>query len=199
MTIQKRNYYALRFMLIRTGATPDFVIVDPRRLMPRFWSTAWSLNIMGRALSENTRKLKLRHLDAFYLFCDDRFGADSFDSAISSRDAETTQELLEAFYTGLTSEGSYNTTGVQRWDAVRGFVQLLARRLAPSSDAWSRLSSLLYSMGKMRIPRRGHYRFIRALPATALVDLMTVADPACSRNPFRGETTKWRKIGRAHV
>lgn len=179
-------------MLLRTHALPPFVIVDPNRLMPRFWATAWSLSLQGQALSENTHKLRLRHLDAFYAFCDERFGRDSFDDAMSARDAERVQLLLEAFYADLTADPDYTSTTVQRWDSVRGFVQVLARRLAPSSHAWGGLSSLLFGMGKMRRRGKGKFRFIRALPAATLLDLLAVADPASPRNPFIGEAVRWR-------
>ena len=117
-------------MLVRTEALPDYVIVDPIRLLPRFWSTVWSLGLHPQAHSENTRKLRLRHLDVFYQFCDQRFGFDSFDEAISERSAARTQDMIEAFYFDLTSDPQYNTTVVQRWNTVRNFVQVLARRLA---------------------------------------------------------------------
>lgn len=179
-------------MLVHTGALPDYVIVDPRRLLPRFWATAWSLTIQGQAASENTRKLRLRHLDTFYLFCDDRYGLDAFDEAVSSRDAVRVQEMVEAFYLHLTSELNYTSTDVQRWDVVRAFVQHLARRLATASHEWSALSSVLWAMGKMRRAARGRFKFIRALPATTLVDLLEVADPASSRNPFKSASIRAR-------
>ncbi|MGJ7571572.1 tyrosine-type recombinase/integrase [Variovorax sp. RB2P76] len=188
----KRNLFLLRFMLIRTDALPDYVIVDPVRLLPRFWSTAWSLNLQARAYSENTRKLRLRHLDAFYLFCDQRFGLDSLDEAISERNAIRTQDMVEAFYLDLTSDPQYNTNAVQRWNSVRGFVQVLARRFATSSSDWSALSSAFFAMGKIRTPMRGRVRFIRALPSSTLIDLLSIANPGSPRNPFKGEPIRWR-------
>lgn len=167
-------------MIVHTDALPDFVIVDPRRMLPRFWATAWSLTIQGHALAENTRKIKLRHIDAFYLFCDERFGLDSFDSAISLRDAERIRQLVEAFYLEITSSPAYTTTTVQRWDCVRDFVQRLARQRAPSSRAWSSLSSALWAMGRIRQPRRGRFRFIRAIPVSTLVELLDAARPSAT-------------------
>lgn len=179
-------------MIIHTDALPDFIIVDPHRMLPRFWATAWSLTIQGHALAENTRKTKLRHIDAFYSFCDDRFGLDSFDSAVSHRNAVRTQELVEAFYLELTSTPDYTTTAVQRWDSVRDFVQRLARQRAPSSQAWQSLSSTLWAMGRMRKTRRGRFRFIRAIPVNTLIDLLEVASPISDRNPFHSERVRAR-------
>ncbi|MDR5777715.1 MULTISPECIES: tyrosine-type recombinase/integrase [unclassified Caballeronia] len=124
--------------------------------------------------------------------CDDRFGLDSFDSAISHRDAERTRQLVEAFYLEITSSPDYTTTIVQRWDCVRYFVQRLARQRAPSSRAWSSLSSALWAMGKIRQPRRGRIKFIRAIPASTLVDLLNAARPSSELNPFRGAPVQER-------
>lgn len=179
-------------MIIHTDALPNFVIVDPHRMLPRYWATAWSLSTQGHALAVNTRKTKLRHIDAFYSFCDDRFGLDSFDFAVSHRDAVSTQKLVEAFYLELTSTPDYTTTAVQRWDAVREFVRHLSRQRAPSSQAWRSLSSTLGAMGRIRKPHRGRFRFIRAIPVGTLIDLLDVANPESDRNPFHDELVQTR-------
>jgi integrase len=136
--------------------------------------------------------MRLRHVDAFYLFCDEHFGTDSFDSALSLHDAVKTQHMVEMFYAALTADPNYTTTAVQRWDTVRTFVQTMARRLAPQSDAWNSLSSLLCGMGAIRSPKRGRFKFIRALPSKTLADLFEVAEPGTVRNPFKGEAVQWR-------
>lgn len=181
-------------MLIHTQAVPVYVIVDPERMFPRFWATAWSLSIQGMALAENTLKRKLRHLDNFYGFCDSRFGIDTFDAAISGRDAARTQQMVEAFYLNLTAMSGFNTTVVQCWDAVRDFVQRLARERAPSGRAWDALSLVLWTMGRLRNPHRGQFRFVRALPDRTLTDLLEVAHPDSHRNPFKraqGRVRNW--------
>jgi integrase len=160
--------------------------------MPRFWATAWSLTVVGRALSENTRRMKLRHVDRFYLFCDERFGLDSFDDAMSRRDSVAVLQMVEIFYLDLTACADYNSTDVQAWDAVRSFVQRLALRLAPESPDWSGLSSMLYGMGKLRLPLRDRLRFTRSLPKGTLIDLLEVAHPHSSRNPFNGTALRVR-------
>ncbi len=179
-------------MIIKTGALPDLVIVDPHRMLPRFWATAWSLSTQGHALAENTRKTTLRHLDVFYSFCDERYGMNSFDSAVSERDAVKTQAQVEAFYLNLTSAANYSTTAVQRWDAVRGFVTHLASHRSASSEAWRSLRLTLSVMGRMRKPRKGRIRFIRSIPASTLVDLLEVGSPTSDRNPFQGERIRER-------
>lgn len=178
-------------MLLTLPAPPGLLIVEPLRMLPRFWATVWAFSLVNQSASLNTRKLKLRHLAIFYAFCDEKYGLDSLDEAISHRDAERVQFMLEAFYLHVTS-ADRNTGDVQRWEVVRQFLQLHARRLAPRSDEWSRLSSLLYSMGKLPRPRRGSIRFRRALPAATLRDLMQVTHPASARTPFRLESVKWR-------
>lgn len=179
-------------MIIRTGVRPAFAIVDPHRLMPRFWATAWMFSTFGSALSENSQKARLRHLDAFYHFIDERYGVDSLDDAISSRDAERTQEYVEAFYLALTSQAPCTTTNVQRWEVVRAFIQHTARRLAVSHSSWEALSAFLGVMVKLRSHKRGRVKFIRALPAVTLLDLLEVAEPTSPRNPFRSESIRWR-------
>ena len=52
---------------------------------------------------------QLRHLDSLYSFCDDEFGADALDEAISTANAAATQLMLETYFLELTSE-AYTTT-----------------------------------------------------------------------------------------
>jgi integrase len=81
---------------------------------------------------------------------------------------------------------------VQCWDTVRDFVQRLARQRAPSSQAWDALSSTLWSMGRLRHPQRGRFRFVQALPTSTLTDLLKVAHPVAHRNPFRSAHVRVR-------
>lgn len=120
--------------------------------MPRLWSTAWSLGLTSSSQATSTRKLYLQHLDSFYRYCDERFGADAFDEGMSTRDAEGVMLMVESFYLTTTSDPAYNTTDVQRWGVVRAFVQSLAKRLAPSNPEWAAAASMLAAMGRMRAP-----------------------------------------------
>lgn len=178
-------------MLIQTHAKPPFVIVDPVRLMPRYWAVAWTLLETAQGRSDNTLKLRLRHIDKFYRYCDEQFGLDSFDAAMSARDVVQVQAMAESFYVSLTADPNYNTTVVQCWDVVGPFIQSFARRHAPSSNEWLGLSVLLLGM-HIRIPKSGRFEFARALPPATFRDLMTVVEPMCSRNPFHGEKTRYR-------
>ena len=141
--------------------------------------------MQASALSSNSLKLRLRHVDAFYSFCDETYGMDTFDAAISARDAGLVSQMVEAFFHHLTSVPDYKTTTVQRWETVRTFVQYLARLRAPASPDWSALSSFLFGIGKIRMPLSGRVRFIRALPAETLADLLDVAHFQSDRNPFK--------------
>lgn len=179
-------------MLVQSNADPDIVLVDPTRLLPRYWATVWACSARARSLARNTLKIHLRHLGTFYEHCDERFGCDSLDAAISARDAQGFQAMVESFYIALTSPSTYTTTTAQRWDSVRGFANSVARRLAVHGEAWRAVSRLLDTMGPIRAPMRGRFKFARALPAPTLGDLLEVAFPHSLRNPFVGERTRLR-------
>lgn len=179
-------------MLIATRAAPPLILVDPIRLLPRFWAIAWSVCHAGRVPAANTLKNQLRHIDAFYSLCDERFGRDSLDTALSTRDAVGLQRMVEAFYLSLTSNPNYNSTTVQRWDAVRGFIQSITRQLGVGCESLRALSASIEATGRIRPPRRGGFKFARALPGNTLIDLLKVAEPGSSRNPFDGERVQWR-------
>jgi integrase len=168
------------------------VLVDPVRLLPRFWATAWSVGLAGRSPAANTLRTQLRHIDAFYSLCDERFGQDSLDVAISARDASALQRMIEAFYLSLTATPTYKTTTVQRWDAVRGFVQSITRQFGVGSESFRALAGSIEATGRIRTPRRGRFKFARALPPETLRDLLEVAEPGSSRNPFDNERAQWR-------
>src|SRR5580692_8458340 len=116
-------------MLVATNAGFPYVLVDPVRLLPRFWATAWTAGLAGRSHAPNTVKNRLGHLKAFYSLCDERFGRDSLDAAINARDVRILRQMVEVFYLALTSGQRCNSTTVQRWDAVRAFVLYVSRQL----------------------------------------------------------------------
>ncbi|MGX0137736.1 tyrosine-type recombinase/integrase [Cupriavidus metallidurans] len=179
-------------MLVRTGLYPPFAIVDAQRLMPRYWATAWMLAAVSSQLSVNTQMTRLRHLDAFYAFVDEHYGRDALDDAISTRDAQRTQQYVESFYFFLTSQSPCSSTTVQRWDTVRGFLQHVAQRLAVAHVSWQALSALLASMARLRKTGHGRVRFIRAIPAVTLRDLLALAEPGSPRNPCISTSIQWR-------
>jgi integrase len=183
-------------MHVTTNANPALVLVDPVHLWPRFWATAWSVGLAGKALSPNTVLTKLRHVDAFYLLCDERFGnefgPDSLDKAISLRDTVTLNRMVEVFYLWLTSDPQYTQTTVQRWDAVLAFIEYLAKHLGVASEAMRALSASIEATGRIRPPRPRGFKFSRALPDITLADLVAAAAPDSPRNPFESDRVKYR-------
>lgn len=186
-------------MLIQIPVPPSFAIVDPVRRLPRFWATAWSLTLTVKTRAKNTLKLKLRHVDAFYAFCDERFGLNSFDEALSTRDPDRVAQMLEAFFLSVTDDPEYKSTAVKCWDSVRDFVGTLARQRATLDDGWSRLSSTLHAMGRIREPLRGRVHFIRAIPSETLEEMLANAHPESASNPFKGPDNKVRNWLAIHL
>ncbi len=179
-------------MLVHTRASPPVVLVDPIRLLPRFWATAWSTGFAGRSQAENTLVMRLRHIGAFYDHCDERFGVDALDGALSTRDATALRSMLESFYLHLTESLNYTTTTVKRWDSVRQFTLDIVTQQGVESEAHRALGSAIGAFGRIRSPRRGRFKFARALPTSTLVDLLEIAEPNSPRNPFKSERTRWR-------
>lgn len=179
-------------MLLQTNADPPIVLVDPVRLLPRYWATAWACNAPTKFLARNTLKVHLRHLAAFYEHCDQRYGVDSLDAAISTRNAQAFQSMVDSFYIELTAAATYTTTTTQRWDSVRRFAKAIAQRRSAYTDGWREVSRLLDTMSAIRPPMRGRFKFARALPVSTLRDLLEVAAPGSPRNPFVGESIQLR-------
>lgn len=171
-------------MLVATGAGPELVVVDEQTLMPRFWATAWVFLTAGRSLALNTRKSRLRHIDAFYDYCDTHFGNDALDQAIGVRHASAVQEMLESYLVHLTHQGEQNTTSVQRWSATKSFLLVFAQRLAPHSDAWNNLAHYIRALPRLRPRRRARPKFVRSIPSAVLRELIDIAHPDSERNPF---------------
>lgn len=178
-------------MLARIASPPGFAAVD-EWLRPRLWATAWSTGFAGPGLSPNTVRLQLRHIDRLYTFCDDAFGADSLDEAISTGDAMATQLFLDAFFLELTSNPKYTTTHVQCWASTCSFIGVIALRRAIHEDAWMSLAGYLRAMRRIRRPTHSRFKFIRALPDVTLAALLNVADPHAEVNPFDSVAARLR-------
>lgn len=177
-------------MLTATRVDPKFVLVERTTHWPRFWSTVWSLSLNASQLATRTQKLFLWHLDALYAFADTEFGQDSLDTAIGTRNVLLLQSIVERFYIALT-DGDYNTTAVQRWDVVRKFLRSATLHLNGYRE-WRALRVAIAAYGRLRRPKRGRFKFPRALPDITLVDLLHVAEPDSPRNPFRRLDIQWR-------
>lgn len=171
--------------VLRTGAHPPYVLSSPICYgRPRFWSTVWTLANAGKNWAENTQLTRLRHLDRFYGYCDSRFGAESLDIALGDANAFLVHLMVNDFYVELTSNKKYTFADVQCWDAVRWFILHFARYWAVGSEAWRSVVSAMNGTGRIRDPKRGRVKFIRALPDVTLTELLAVAEPGASRNPF---------------
>lgn len=178
-------------MVVRIGAPVEFAVVDAM-MRPRLWATAWATGLSGPGLSRNTIGQRLRHLDAFYKFCDAKFGNDALDDAISDRNAVAAQLMLDAFYLELTANPGYTTTAVQCWGVVRAFIRAISVRRSSSDDSWMSLDSYLHAVRTIRQPSTSRFRFVRALPDVTLIDLLEVARPGSKRNPFTTPATQLR-------
>lgn len=178
-------------MLVRTLCQPDLVVTDTS-LRPRFWATAWVGGLGGTSLARSSSHQQLRHLNSLYEFCDSRFGEDSLDAAISFRDVQGLQNMAEAFYLHLTSDDEYTTTSVQCWGVACAFIRFISRRFATKHEAWAALDSYLGALRRMRAPKTGRFKYVRALPDSTLRDLLDVSAPESNRNPFSSAATRLR-------
>ena len=179
-------------MLKASIGTPNYLSVDGEFLRPRVWATAWTVVMGGRSLKPNSQLLYLRHIDALYSICDDLFGPDSLDDAISNRDVVRVQSMVEAFHAHLCFGGEITTTTAQSWKVVRRFIGSIAKRLAPSSDPWGALAALLPVMGEITPTNRGRFKFVRALPDVTLRELLKIAQPGNALNPYSSSKLQWR-------
>ncbi|AIO65271.1 tyrosine-type recombinase/integrase [Burkholderia oklahomensis] len=171
--------------VVPTGANPPYVVTSPSRFgRPRFWSTVWSLANAGKNWAENTQLTRLRHLNRFYLYCDDRFGSEALDIALGEANASLVHVMVNDFYVELTSNKEYTFADVQCWDAVRMFILHFSRYWAVGSEEWRSVVSAMTGTGRIRDPKRGRVKFIRALPDVTLTEFLAVAEPGASRNPF---------------
>lgn len=178
-------------MLVRIDSPPGVAAVDPF-MRPRLWATAWSSGLGSATLAPSTVRLQLRHIDKLYAFCDECFGPDSLDSAISSGDATATQVLLDCFVLELTTDPAYTTTHVQCWAAVCSFVHAIALRRATQEDSWLSLCAYLREVRKLRRPSTSRFRFVRTLPDVTLAGLLRVAHPEAADNPFMPASARTR-------
>lgn len=177
-------------MLIRFAVPPGVASVGAH-LRPRLWATAWSLGFAGARQAPSTLQTHLRHLDKLYEFCDDEFGADSLDEAISTGNASAAQLMMDVFFLELTS-GTYTNTQVQCWKTSCGFVSSIALQRAGSDSAWMALAAYLRAVRRMRRPDTSRFKFVRALPDVTLRALVEVAHPDGPANPFTSEAGRLR-------
>lgn len=180
-------------ILISVDAPPKVVLVSPVTRMPRFWATAWSIGIKQRALSENTLKLRLRHIGHFYAHCDSLDGEGALDSALGDTSYGNLKRFVETYFYGIRAKEEPSTADVQRWDTVKNFtVDILAVKSKTHSDRATKLAQTIKGMSRLRSPRQGGFAFARALPDSTLRDLLEVANPDSPRNPVKSISVRWR-------
>ena len=170
--------------LYRTGALPSHVITEPLPLpRPRYWSTVWTL-YEGSRWAENTLIGRLRYLDRFYLYCDNKFGHHALDNAFGEKDVERLHKIFDEFYISLTSKASLSSADVSCWDTVSRFFHYFATHWAVSNQQWRSLQKAVPQPGTLRASDTGKVKFPRALPDAALRDLLAIAEPGAPANPF---------------
>ncbi|MCZ8112338.1 MAG: tyrosine-type recombinase/integrase [Betaproteobacteria bacterium] len=177
--------------LVYTSAWPEVVAVETSSRIPRFWVVAWLSGLNGKALAFNTLRPRLRHVGALYRFCDQHFGEKSLDEAISNLDAATLQRQLEHFHLHLTAEDAPSSETKQRWDAAKTFLLDVLAHFSVADESVARLRSFIRNI-KVRKSRKKGIKFGRALPSRTLFELLEIARPDSPRNPFLGESTRWR-------
>ncbi|MGH7428019.1 MAG: tyrosine-type recombinase/integrase [Candidatus Methylomirabilaceae bacterium] len=139
-----------------------------------------------------TLKATLRHIGWFYEMCDRRYGAHSLDQALGENSASTVLSMVSDFYLELTQDTAVTNATVVRWGAVRTFLKGLVTQLITRSPAWASVDAYLDSVGKIRRPSRGKFRFVRALPDSVLAEVLQVAHPHSDRNPFEDPGVRLR-------
>lgn len=170
--------------ILRTEAVPSYVVVEPTPLSrPRYWSTVWTL-YQGQALAENTLKQRLRYIDRLYLYCDERFGKQALDNAFGSKDRKQLHEMFDAFFVLLTSKSVISTADVASWDAASAFFHFFAKHWAVNDPQWRTLQTAVPQIGAVRASKKGKVRFTRSLPDVTVRELLSMAEPGASANPF---------------
>lgn len=179
-------------MIVSIPGRPGVSLVQPSTGIPRFWVTVWLSTLAVRGNKDVTLKASLRHIASFYEMCDRRYGLHSLDRALGENSAGTVLSMASDFYLELTQNIAVTNTTVVRWGAVRLFLKGLVTQLLTRSPAWQSVDAYLDSVGKIRRPSRGKFRFVRALPDSVLAEILEVAQPDSDRNPFESSGVRLR-------
>jgi len=178
--------------LVHTHAYPTcLVTVSSPVIRLRFWVTVWTL-YEGARLAESTLTMRLRHIDRFYVHCDERFGLDALDNALGDKDPARVLKLVESFYVLINSKKSRNTSDEQCWDAVSNFIHFFANQWAVRDAVWNNFKKAVALPGGIRSSVSAKIRFVRALPSPVLDDLFAKALPLASQNPFKEQSIQFR-------
>ncbi|GJH18126.1 tyrosine-type recombinase/integrase [Caballeronia novacaledonica] len=178
-------------MILETSTSPEFVIGRPGVPIPRFWSTAWTI-LCANGLARSTVIEVLRHIDAFYLHCDERLGADSLDTAISAVDAQALIDALQSLYVQTSESPDFSRYQARGFECAKKFLLDIGALRANSAGSWAKVERAANALAPLKSKRKSRGRFIRALPAVTLADFLEVASINNSRNPFAEEELRAR-------
>ena len=146
----------------------------------------------GAGLALSTRTESLRHIDAFYLFCDERGGPATLDAALGASDVPRVIDLLTAFYAEMSVKATDSVYAAKRFASARRFIDDLANLRVHSAPAWAGIALALKALAPLASGHGGKVKFIRALPSATLADVLTVMAPDSERNPASDETLRAR-------
>jgi len=178
--------------MVRTGAKPERILVEPASKWPRYWALAWQCMGAGKSRASSTEAIRLADIGVFYEHCDELFGQTSLDSAISSGDAAALETMAETFFLELSGKDDYTSADVQRWDSARGFLARTLTLIDPGQTRFSSVIGLLHGIGRMQLPAGGRFPYALSLPQTTLADLLRVASPDSALNPVINLSVRWR-------
>ncbi|NHZ44584.1 tyrosine-type recombinase/integrase [Massilia aquatica] len=185
-------------MLIKIAVAPYYTLVSPNGMLPRYWSTVWAL-LTPSGPSSSSRKDAMRHLDYFYTFCDGRLGPGGLDDALGNSDTSTIVNVLQAFYVELSSRPEHTTYAVRRWYVAKAFIQNLCSHRRHLGNSWREVEQICVGFPPVRATKSRKPRFVRALPAAVLADLLKIVNPESERNPFRSHVVRRRNWLLVHM
>ncbi|CAH1702635.1 hypothetical protein BOSEA1005_30507 [Hyphomicrobiales bacterium] len=182
----------------------DFVPASLRRPVavatsgvPRFWSAVYEVTSLAH-LRNNTTRMHLHAIDAFYQHVEDIHGADVLDDILHQADADRLSTSLEGFFIKLRNSAVQTGSDHRdRWATVSSFVETIVKRVSEAEESHRsihrRIQRLSARLSNLRPnPKAPNPSTIRALPSTVLREIYAIFDPASSNNPFRGESRRWR-------
>lgn len=163
----------------------------------RFWATVYEITSLSH-IKESTTALNLHAIDALYRHVHERTGEDGLDRLLNELDVDELVDALDAYFLKLRNlsvqTGSNNR---DQWRSVANFVETSLNQISSDEKA---ATAVRRGLRRLQIkldnlqpnPKRSRTNVIRALPSIVLSEVYDIFDPASSRNPFRGETQRWR-------
>lgn len=178
------------------------ILVDEKLHIPRYWASIYSL-IFFSNLSHATQSRKLRYIDSFYNFVDNKFGSGSLDLAIASTKLDKLSMYCESYFTFLLNnqaDGDKSNNVRLKWQIVYDFIYKITLYISKGNHSLEKVQQLelkfkllnnLYQQLHIKNKRRSNPS-IRSLPSNIIEYLYQLLDPESKLNPFRDINTKWR-------